>query len=141
MLNNAALQDPASPKKLRSTLVSRNVTISDHRTSIRLEPEMWSGLSEICRREGSSLHDVCTAVALRKSENTSLTAAIRVFVMAYYRAAATEDGHGRAGHGCGTVRATTQPMAPQPAPQTARTSPVPDGITNRVYPIGNNRFR
>ena len=39
----------------------------------------------------------------RKDPDTTLTAAIRVFLMRYYRAAATEDGHGhghsRAGHG------------------------------------------
>ena len=101
MQNSSATLDPAHPKPRvpRSTLVSRNVTISGHRTSVRLEPEMWSGLTEICRREGGSLHEICTVVALRKGENTSLTAAIRVFVMAYYRAASTEDGHTKAGHG------------------------------------------
>jgi predicted DNA-binding ribbon-helix-helix protein len=62
---------------------------------------MWSGLNEICRRERASLHEVGTAVAMRKQVNTSLTAAIRVFVMAYFRCAATEDGHIRAGHGYG----------------------------------------
>src|ERR1700748_3364806 len=82
-----------------STLVSRNVTIGGHRTSVRLEPEMWSGLNEICRRERASIHEICTSGANRKNENTSLTAAIRVFVMAYFRTAATEDGHVKAGHG------------------------------------------
>src|SRR5580698_11339607 len=82
--------------KTRSTLVSRNMTIAGHRTSIRLEPEMWSGLSEICRRERMIMHEVCTSVAMRKQSNTSLTAAIRVFVMAYFRSAATEDGHSKA---------------------------------------------
>ena len=77
------------------------MTIAGHRTSVRLEPEMWSGLSEICRRERMIMHEVCTAVATRKQENTSLTAAIRVFVMAYFRTAATEEGHSKAGHGYG----------------------------------------
>jgi hypothetical protein len=36
---------------------------------------------------------------MRKNPRTSLTAAIRVFLMLYFRAASTEDGHGRAGHG------------------------------------------
>jgi predicted DNA-binding ribbon-helix-helix protein len=91
--------DPKTPKSTRSTLISRNVTIAGRRTSVRLEPDMWSGLSEICRREHKSLHELSTAVATGKSENTSLTAAIRVFVMAYFRAATTEDGHKKAGHG------------------------------------------
>jgi hypothetical protein len=47
------------------------------------------------------MHDIATAVSARKAPNTSLTAAIRVFVMAYFRAASTEEGHNRAGHGPG----------------------------------------
>jgi predicted DNA-binding ribbon-helix-helix protein len=82
-----------------SSLVSKNVTVAGRRTSIRLEPEMWGALRDISRREGSSLHDICSAVYLRKLEKTSLTAAIRVFLLQYYRAAATEDGHFKAGHG------------------------------------------
>lgn len=82
-----------------SSLVSKNVTVLGHRTSVRLEPEMWAALRDISRREGSSLHDICSAVSLRKGENTSLTAAIRVFLLLYYRAAATEDGHAKVGHG------------------------------------------
>lgn len=83
----------------KTTLVSRNVTVMRRRTSIRLEPEMWTALREISGRERCSIHDICTLVGMRKKENTSLTAAIRVFIMLYFRAATTEDGHARAGHG------------------------------------------
>ena len=93
--------DALCDKTDRSSLVSRNVTVGNHRTSVRLEPDMWSGLREICRREHLTLHDVATVVSARKSPNTSLTAAIRVFVMAYFRMAATEEGHNGAGHGPG----------------------------------------
>lgn len=84
-----------------STLVSRNVVVSGRRTSIRLEPEMWDGLREICQRERSNIHQVYTSASLQKKENTSLTAAIRVFVMRYFREASTEEGHAKAGHGYG----------------------------------------
>ena len=90
--------DHVSPE-IKSTLVSKNVTILGRRTSVRLEPEMWLALKDIARREGCSMHDICSLINLRKNENTSLTAAIRVFLMLYYRAAATEEGHARAGHG------------------------------------------
>lgn len=83
----------------KSTLVSRNITVLNRRTSVRLEPEMWSALKEIARREQCRIHDICSLIQLRKNPNTSLTAAIRVFLMLYYRAAAPEDGHRRAGHG------------------------------------------
>ncbi len=94
-------QTESLSKTEKSSLVSRNVTIGTHRTSIRLEPDMWVGLREICRREHVTLHDISTLVATRKANNTSLTAAIRVFIMAYFRAATTEEGHARAGHGPG----------------------------------------
>jgi len=84
---------------LNTTLVSRNVTVLGKRTSIRLEPEMWRSLKEISEREDCSIHDICSLVSLRKKEKTSLTAAIRVFIMLYFKAAATEEGHMRAGHG------------------------------------------
>lgn len=99
--NNMQSLNPTDGKKDKSSLISRNVTVGAHRTSVRLEPDMWNGLREICRREHVSMHDIATAVSARKSPNTSLTAAIRVFVMAYFRAASTEEGHNRAGHGPG----------------------------------------
>jgi predicted DNA-binding ribbon-helix-helix protein len=85
-----------------SSLVSRNITVAGHRTSMRLEPEMWDALFDICQREGLSPHDVCTAVDARRHAS-SLTAALRVFIMNYFRMAATADGHTRAGHGSGVL--------------------------------------
>lgn len=84
---------------VRSTLISKNVTIRGHRTSIRLEPEMWDALKDISQREGTSIHNICSLISLRKVTESSLTASIRVFLMLYYRAATTSDGHARAGHG------------------------------------------
>lgn len=83
----------------QSSLVSRNITIFGRRTSIRLEPEMWVALNDIADREKCSVHDVCSLVYVRKDFLTSLTAAIRAFLMLYYKAAATDIGHREAGHG------------------------------------------
>lgn len=83
----------------KSTLISRNITILGRRTSVRLEPEMWNALRDISRREGCSMHDICSLINIRKNARTSLTGAIRVFLMLYYRAASTDEGHSRAGHG------------------------------------------
>lgn len=81
-----------------STLVNRNVFIHDKRTSLRLEPAMWDALAEISKREGKSLHQVCSSVASCR-RSSSLTAAIRVFIMTYFRAAATKEGHANIGLG------------------------------------------
>ncbi len=45
-----------------SALVSRNVRVDGHRTSVRLEPDMWEALREICSREEVSIGEVCSAV-------------------------------------------------------------------------------
>jgi predicted DNA-binding ribbon-helix-helix protein len=86
-------------KSAKSSLISRNITVSGRRTSIRLEPEMWQALSDISSREKCTVHNICTLVDLRKKPRTTLTAAIRVFIMLYFRAASTAEGHTRAGHG------------------------------------------
>lgn len=84
---------------LSSSLISRNITVMGKRTSVRLEPEMWAAIKDIADREDCTIHDVCTLIALRKKPNSSLTAAIRVFIMLYFKAATTEEGHARVNHG------------------------------------------
>ena len=80
-------------------LIPVNVTISGRRTSVRLEKEMWQALHEIAKREQCTIHDVCTLISLRKKRFSSLTSSIRVFVVLYFKAASTENGHEKAGHG------------------------------------------
>lgn len=86
-------------QRVKTTMLSRNINVLGHRTSVRLEKEMWDALKSIANREACSVHDICSLVFVRKREDTSLTAAIRVFVMLYFRAAANEKGHQDAGHG------------------------------------------
>ena len=80
-----------------STLRSGNVTVAGRRTSIRLKPAMWQALREISAREGKTMHTLATEIERARAQS-SLTAAIRVFLLDYFRAAATEEGHRRAGH-------------------------------------------
>ena len=81
-----------------SRLINRNVVAERGRTSMRLEPELWEALLEICEREG---HDMSTLV--RRVEQSGhaggRTSAVRVFVLSYFREAAVESGHFAAGHG------------------------------------------
>lgn len=100
-----------NPIKVRgkNQIPIRNITIYDgpgkegRRTSIRLETPMWEAMLEIARREGGTIHDVCTSIWDVKPEEVSLTAAIRVFAMTYFRFAATEDGHKAVEHGKGNL--------------------------------------
>jgi predicted DNA-binding ribbon-helix-helix protein len=81
-----------------SGLMSRNVTINGRRTSLRLEPEMWESLNEIAKREGSTMNDIVAKIDRNRAEG-GLTSHVRVFVLSYFRGAATERGHMTAGHG------------------------------------------
>jgi len=83
---------------LPSTLINRNVTVMGRRTSVRLEQPMWDALEEMCRRERKVLNQLVTEIEHGRQES-SLTAAIRVTIMLYFKTAATERGHLRAGHG------------------------------------------
>jgi len=86
----AAVNIVAPP--LSGTLQSKNIRIHRHRTSVRLEPAMWNALNEIAAMEGCSVHDLCGAVHDLKEPGTSFTAALRVFMMEYYRSAALVNG-------------------------------------------------
>ncbi len=83
---------------MKSALASRNVTIDGHRTSLRLEDDVWDALVEICRRQDCTVHDICTEVE-RERMGSNRTSAVRTFVLNYFRSASTGSGHAGAGHG------------------------------------------
>lgn len=82
----------------KSRLVNRNVTMSSHRTSMRMEPEMWQAMQDICRRE-----NIATDELIRQAETAAgeggRSSAVRIYVLEYYRAAATAHGHQAAQRG------------------------------------------
>lgn len=107
-----------APRKNQSqgvaSLVARSLQLSGRTVQIRLEPSYWEGLDEICRREDLTPDELCIDVQERMEQQTrrasgsgtsqsgvSLANALRVFVVGYFRQAATERGHARAGHGQG----------------------------------------
>lgn len=77
----------------RSSLVNRNITVNGHRTSMRLEPAMWEALEDICRLEAKTVHEVCSLVEEHRTQS-SLTAAMRVFILGYFRAALVDQATG-----------------------------------------------
>ena len=84
--------------QMNSRLQSRNVTVDGHRTSLRLEQDVWAALEEICAREDMSVHEICALIEQRR-HGSSRTAAVRAFILGYFREAASDTGHVRAGHG------------------------------------------
>lgn len=117
------MTEVSTRKMSKSTLVSRSVVVQGKKTSIRLEPEMWSALKDVAKRERCTVNNVCTLVDIQKSESTPLTSAIRVFLMMYFKAAATERGHKLARHGCRVIRRVAGASSCEPANQS---------INNRV---------
>lgn len=95
---------------MNSRLQSRNVTVDGHRTSLRLEQDVWGALEEICEREDMSVHEVCTLIEQRRI-GSSRTAAVRAFILGYFREAASDTGHVRAGHGNLAKIASAKPQA------------------------------
>jgi len=82
------------PRRLRpnhenapSSLVIHNVVVGRHRTSVRLEPVMWDALQDIAHQLRLTMHNLVTDID-RERTASSLTAAIRVYIVDFYRAAA-----------------------------------------------------
>ena len=63
-------------------LINRNITVNGHRTSVRLEPEFWTGLAQIAEHEHVTIDQLCSEID-RGAGDLSRTAAIRVFIASY----------------------------------------------------------
>ena len=81
-----------------SRLINRNVVAGRGRTSMRLEPELWDALAEICLREGHDINHLVRQIEAI-GHSGGRTSAVRVFVLQYFREAASEAGHEAASHG------------------------------------------
>jgi predicted DNA-binding ribbon-helix-helix protein len=81
-----------------SRLVNRNVVSTKGRTSMRLEPELWDALQEISRRENMPIGDLVRQIEVAGHAG-GRTSAVRVYILSYFRSAASEEGHIAAGHG------------------------------------------
>ncbi len=76
---------------MNNSLISRNVTVNGHRTSLRLEQVTWDALDDICAAEGLGVHEICSMIDTQRV-NSSRTSAVRTFILSYFRNAAIESG-------------------------------------------------
>ena len=67
-------------------LLKRSVTIAGHRTSVSLEPEFWLALTEIASERERALAGLIDEIDKREGRDKNLSSALRLFVLAYYRA-------------------------------------------------------
>ena len=68
---------------VKTTLVTRNVVVKGHRTSLRLEAELWDALFEICAREKKILNQLCTMIDAQR-DTATLTSAVRTYIVRYF---------------------------------------------------------
>ncbi len=95
-----------------SRLVNRNVVAERGRTSMRLEPELWDMLNEVCEREAQDMSTLVRQIEAAGHVG-GRTSAVRVYIANYFKAAATEVGHAGAGHG---------PLQRRTSPELARSA-------------------
>jgi predicted DNA-binding ribbon-helix-helix protein len=87
----------------QSGLVARNISIQGRRSTIRLDDLTWSVIKEVARREGITPNQLYARIWRVKPKKLNFTVAVRQYLMLYFRAAATEEGHAEAGHGSNTA--------------------------------------
>src|SRR5579884_693116 len=81
----------------RRRLINRHVIDNRGRSSMRLEPELLDALNEVCQRENIGPSELVRRIEQRATGGP--TSAIRVYLLQYFREAATDQGHAAAGHG------------------------------------------
>ena len=65
-------------------LICKNVIVNGRRTSMRLDRETWISLGDICARERTTLHELCSRID-RVRHQSGLSSAVRLFVLTYFR--------------------------------------------------------
>jgi|SRR5579864_7803317 len=80
------------PKRhaMQQHLQTRNLTVNGRRTSVRLEPVFWKGLHEIADRREITIHELATEILNKKPRSSSLTSAVRAYIVGFYRAMCLE---------------------------------------------------
>lgn len=127
-----------APRKIRT------VVIGGARTSIGLEPMMWEGLKDVARRENIYMTELLERIDMHRrtsgatgddGQAAPLTPAIRVFLLAYFRALAERGPTARplktllartspaAERGDGSPHAGSNESGMQPPPKAAETGP------------------
>jgi predicted DNA-binding ribbon-helix-helix protein len=85
----------------KSRLVNRNVRTTRLRTSIRLEPEFWEALDEICYIENVDRNELVCRIESAEP-TTGRTSAVRVLILQHLRSRERSAAHRAALNAIGT---------------------------------------
>jgi predicted DNA-binding ribbon-helix-helix protein len=78
------MPSPRARSRDPSSLTIRNIVVGGHRTSVRLEPLMWDSLRDIAQRRQMTVNNLVTEIDTNR-DTPGLTAAIRVYIVDFYR--------------------------------------------------------
>jgi len=67
-----------------SRLINRNISAGRGRTSMRLEPELWEALDDICHRERITMRELVRRIELTEHK-CGRTSSVRVYIVDYFR--------------------------------------------------------
>lgn len=82
---SAARRPVADSVLADGTLRPKNLKTASGRTSVRLEDELWDAYDEVCRANGLSRNRLAIEIDRHRAEGLPFTAAIRVFLIGYFR--------------------------------------------------------
>lgn len=66
--------------------IKHSLTLRGHRTSVSLEAPFWEAFREIAEAEGKGINALAAEIDAARGLSAGLASAIRVYVLAYYRA-------------------------------------------------------
>jgi predicted DNA-binding ribbon-helix-helix protein len=69
-----------------SSIHKRSIHLRGQKTSVSLEDEFWDALQKISAANGERLPDTIKAISQRRPDGLNLSAAIRLFVLRYFKA-------------------------------------------------------
>lgn len=67
------------------TITARNIYTNGKRTSVRIEPQIWYGLNDICNSLRIKSYDLINQLYTRTGKNDNFSSNIRVYVCEFYR--------------------------------------------------------
>ncbi len=63
----------------------RSITVAGHRTSVSLEEPFWQALAEVATAQELTVAALVTAIDRDRAPDMNLSAALRLFVLDWYR--------------------------------------------------------
>jgi predicted DNA-binding ribbon-helix-helix protein len=84
---------------MKSTVAKRSIGIDGRKTSVTLEDAFWNLLKEIAQKRGQTVSDLVAEINEDRDEHGNLSSAIRLFVLTYAQAEASERQRGQTAKG------------------------------------------